>query len=80
MTPLSLGPIQFLDKWPSLKAAAFDRIDAILPNLSDTDEAYFFSGNRYALISVKPGVFSSYHLPRLAFSKVFRLEGLYLNC
>lgn len=32
-------------------------MDAILPNPSNYKEAYFFSGNQYALINVQPGTY-----------------------
>ena len=44
-----------MDGWPSLKLAGFKTVDAVLPNPANSDEAYFFSGEQYALINIKPG-------------------------
>jgi hypothetical protein len=44
--------------WPSLKHARFERVDAVLPNPAKESkgrEAYFFSGNKYALIKINTG-------------------------
>jgi len=39
--------------WPSLHSAGFQMVDAVLPNPANNDEAYFFSGEQYAIINVK---------------------------
>ncbi|KAG9126157.1 hypothetical protein FRC07_004676 [Ceratobasidium sp. 392] len=48
------GPKHIATEWPSLKAAGFGRIDAVLPT-GVGYEAYFFSGDKYALINTAPG-------------------------
>ncbi|KAJ6505557.1 hypothetical protein C8R45DRAFT_1182196 [Mycena sanguinolenta] len=54
------GPKKILDEWPSLRKAGFAKIDAVLPNPANSDEAYFFSGSQYALINIKPGTNDDY--------------------
>ncbi len=49
------GPSQIIDGWASLKGAGFKTVDTILPNPSNLEEAYFFSGERYVRIKVNPG-------------------------
>ncbi|KIM41540.1 hypothetical protein M413DRAFT_27868 [Hebeloma cylindrosporum] len=49
------GPKPIATEWPSLCQAGFTRVDAALRNPGNRDEAYFFSGSQYVLISVKPG-------------------------
>ncbi|KIM41543.1 hypothetical protein M413DRAFT_27869 [Hebeloma cylindrosporum] len=49
------GPKEIASEWPSLRKAGFTRVDAVLRNPGNRDEAYFFSGNQYALINIKPG-------------------------
>ncbi|KAE8446430.1 hypothetical protein EG329_012035 [Mollisiaceae sp. DMI_Dod_QoI] len=49
------GPKQIMTEWPSLRSAGFDTVDAVLPNPNNQREAYFFSRENYALISIKPG-------------------------
>ncbi|KAI0676608.1 hypothetical protein C8Q78DRAFT_1065378 [Trametes maxima] len=49
------GPKNTVGEWPSLRQAGFKTVDAVLPNPANSDEAYFFSGERYALINIKPG-------------------------
>ncbi|RDX46158.1 hypothetical protein OH76DRAFT_1407290 [Lentinus brumalis] len=49
------GPTQIVDGWASLKDAGFKTVDTILPNPSNLEEAYFFSGERYVRIKVNPG-------------------------
>jgi len=46
------GPQTITAGWASLAAAGFRRVDAVLPNPDNANEAYFFSGTRYALINV----------------------------
>ncbi|KAG9126156.1 hypothetical protein FRC07_004675 [Ceratobasidium sp. 392] len=41
--------------WPSLSGIGFDVIDSALPNPAKKDEAYFFSGDQYVLVSFTPG-------------------------
>jgi len=54
------GPKPILDNWPSLKKAGFKKVDSILPNPSNSEEAYFFSGDMYARINIKPGSTGDY--------------------
>lgn len=49
------GPHKTLDMWPSLREAGFSKLDAVLPIFNESDEAYFFSGTRYARIKFRPG-------------------------
>ena len=51
------GPKNILAEWPSLKKAGFARLDAVLPSPANSNEAYFFSGEQYALINIKQGKF-----------------------
>ncbi|KAG8723688.1 hypothetical protein FRC09_002222 [Ceratobasidium sp. 395] len=53
------GPKLIATEWPSLKAAGFGRIDAVLPT-GDGYEAYFFSRDKYALINTSPGTTKDY--------------------
>lgn len=48
------GPKNILSEWPSLQQAGFAYIDAVLPNPANAEEAYFFCGEQYALINIKP--------------------------
>lgn len=48
-------PKQILTEWPSLRQAGFTTVDAVLPNPDDEGEAYFFSGERYVLVKIRPG-------------------------
>ncbi|KAG8737308.1 hypothetical protein FRC10_008366 [Ceratobasidium sp. 414] len=49
-------PRDILANWPSLAGIGFDKIDSVLPNPENADEeAYFFSGSRYALVKINPG-------------------------
>ncbi|KAK0507146.1 hypothetical protein JMJ35_010184 [Cladonia borealis] len=48
------GPNIITDKWPSLRQAGFATVDAVMPNPSNKEEAYFFSGSKYALVTIKP--------------------------
>lgn len=54
------GPKSIRDNWPSLASAGFDVVDAVLPNPDNSDEAYFFSGENYALINIQPGTTDDY--------------------
>ena len=55
------SPLQYIAKgtqdiatgWRSLHSAGFQVVDAVLPNPANNDEAYFFSGEQYALVNVK---------------------------
>ncbi|KAG8699995.1 hypothetical protein FRC08_004989 [Ceratobasidium sp. 394] len=49
-----LGPNLIIQQWPSLKAAHFGKVDAVLPT-GNGNEAYFFAQDEYALIDVAPG-------------------------
>lgn len=49
------GPHVITTMWPSLSSAGFTLIDAVLPHPKRSGQAYFFSGNMYALIQNKPG-------------------------
>ncbi|KAI0676607.1 hypothetical protein C8Q78DRAFT_1073394 [Trametes maxima] len=40
--------------WPALKEAGFNTVDAVLPNTTNSEEAFFFSGERCALLRVAP--------------------------
>jgi hypothetical protein len=55
-----------VDEWPSLKQANFDTVDVVLPNPSNSDEAYFFSGRQYALIDIQPSMSPSGFLSLVA--------------
>ena len=59
-----VGPKNIIAQWPSLKGAGFNIIDAILPNPLNTEQAYVFSGDQYALIHVHQGGFSLLALSR----------------
>ncbi|KAJ7122355.1 hypothetical protein C8R44DRAFT_831600 [Mycena epipterygia] len=48
------GPKTITDNWPSLKDAGFEVVDACLANPDNSEEAYFFSGDKYVLIKVEP--------------------------
>lgn len=52
------GPKSVVDYWPALKEAGFATVDAVLPNPDNKGQAYFFSGENYALIEINPGAFS----------------------
>jgi hypothetical protein len=55
------GPKSIGDNWPSLRQAGFaDGVDAALPNPRKSEEAYFFCGDKYALINIKPGSTGDY--------------------
>ncbi|GBE86747.1 hypothetical protein SCP_0906280 [Sparassis crispa] len=55
------GPKLVVTEWPSLRKAKFaGRVDAILPNPDNDREAYFFSGDSYALVNVQPGSTDDY--------------------
>ena len=54
------GPKNILAGWSSLKKAGFSRLDAVLPNPENNDEAYFFSGDQYILINIKLGKFLTF--------------------
>jgi len=55
------GPKSIAANWPSLRQAGFsDGIDAVLPNPKNTNEAYFFCKDRYALINISPGSTGDY--------------------
>lgn len=56
------GPKGIQDDWPSLKEAGFQTVDAALPNPANSDEAYFFSGDTYVLVGVKPGQLAQLYL------------------
>ncbi|KZT00675.1 uncharacterized protein LAESUDRAFT_816417 [Laetiporus sulphureus 93-53] len=47
------GPADIAARWPSLRRAGFETIDAILSNPAKNEEAYFFSGEQYALIDIE---------------------------
>lgn len=51
------GPKKFWNEWPSLQTAQFHQINNILPHPTDKNQAYFFSGNSYALIHFEAGEF-----------------------
>ncbi|KAI0642513.1 hypothetical protein C8Q79DRAFT_982320 [Trametes meyenii] len=40
--------------WPALKEAGFNTVDAVLPNPANNEEAFFFSGESWALLRVAP--------------------------
>ncbi|KIY49760.1 hypothetical protein FISHEDRAFT_17148, partial [Fistulina hepatica ATCC 64428] len=48
------GPKDISTDWPSLKEANFTTVDAVLPSPMNKYQAYFFSGERYALIQFEP--------------------------
>lgn len=48
-------PRSIAGNWPSLAGIGFTKIDSALPNPDNSDEAYFFYQDRYALVKVKPG-------------------------
>ncbi|PIL27047.1 transporter [Ganoderma sinense ZZ0214-1] len=49
------GPKEIISEWPSLRAAGFKTIDAVLPHPYIPDQAYFFSDKMYALVYYNPG-------------------------
>ena len=58
------GPKNIFAQWPSLKSAGFKTIDAVLPNPLNSEQAYFFRGDQYALIHIQQGEFLLYALSR----------------
>ncbi|KZS91588.1 hypothetical protein SISNIDRAFT_475006 [Sistotremastrum niveocremeum HHB9708] len=54
------GPKKFRTEWPSLHATGFRQIHSILPDPNNKDQAYFFSGNSYALIHFEAGIQNDY--------------------
>jgi hypothetical protein len=58
------GPKNIFAQWPSLKSAGFKTIDAVLPNPLNSEQAYFFRGDQYALIYIQQGGFLLFALSR----------------
>jgi hypothetical protein len=54
------GPKPILSEWPSLRKAGFNTVDAVLPSPADSNETYFFSGERYVLVYFEPGRVDDY--------------------
>ncbi|KAG8678496.1 hypothetical protein FRC08_017716, partial [Ceratobasidium sp. 394] len=48
-------PREIFDHWPSLAKIGFSKLDSILPNPTNRNEAYFFARDAYALIEINPG-------------------------
>jgi hypothetical protein len=57
------GPKNITTEWASLKSAGFKTIDAVLPNPLNSEQAYFFRGDQYALIYIQQGGFLLFALP-----------------
>ncbi|PIL27046.1 transporter [Ganoderma sinense ZZ0214-1] len=49
------GPKEIMSGWRSLQQAGFKTIDAVLPHPQNPSDAYFFSGEMYALVRYNPG-------------------------
>jgi len=49
------GPKNIITEWPSLRNAGFKAIDAVLLNPMNSEQAYFFRGEQYALIHILKG-------------------------
>jgi len=48
------GPSTIVDKWRCLDDIEFTTVNMALPHFRDVNKAWFFSGERYALISIDP--------------------------
>jgi hypothetical protein len=46
------GPTLITEGWASLKAAGFKTVDAFVPNAEFPNQAWVFSGDNYAQISI----------------------------
>ena len=58
------GPRAIIAEWVSLKSAGFKTVDAILPNLLNSEQAYFFRGGQYVLVHVQQDEFLLFALSR----------------
>jgi len=58
------GPKNIITEWPSLRYAGFKAIDAVLLNPVNSEQAYFFRGEQYALIHILQGEFLHFALSR----------------
>ena len=58
------GPKDIIAEWPSLRDAGFKTIDAVLLNPVNSEQAYFFKGEQYALIHILQGKFLLFALSR----------------
>ena len=68
------GPKPIWGNWPSLEQAGFKTLDTILPHPTKFYQAYFFSGEQYALIEIKPGMTTALYLATQAASAdIFRI-------
>ncbi|KAG5634576.1 hypothetical protein H0H81_001493 [Sphagnurus paluster] len=61
------GPVEFNYEWRALWHTGFRQIDVILPVPSSPNEAYIFSGTKYARIGFHPNYdqLTGYRVPRL---------------
>ena len=67
------GPKSIIAKWPSLRAAGFKTIDAVLLNPVNSEQAYFFSSEQYVLVHTQQGEFLLFSLSR----NLFELTSLF---